>query len=203
MWGPACFRGGTSSTWATQAESLPDGAMLSIGGNVRPDDGCGQGGRKSHRKMHTEEQFKWLQEIHDLLADSRKTYNAIAHRVDDPQVKELLLRISSERANMESEVAQDLVQHDPTQKPGNGTVAGTVQRVMLTFRDILNDTNEVNVLVECERQDSALLGRYTEVLNTMDLNEASRATLARQYAELEQDLHQVIATREAMEDVEH
>lgn len=174
-----------------------------MGRSLRPDDGCGKGDRKSYWKMHTEEQYKWLQEIHDLLADSRKTYNAISHRVDDAHVKELLLRISSKRANMESEVAQDLVQHDPTEKLGNGTVAGTVQRVLLTFRDILNDTNEVNVLVECERQDSELLGRYTQVLNSMDLNEASRATLARQYAELEQDLHQVITTREAMEDVEH
>ena len=153
--------------------------------------------------MHTEEQFKWLQEIHDLLADSRKNYNAIAQRVDDTQVKELLLRISSDRANMQNELAQDLVQHDPHNMPGDGTVGGTLHRVMLTFRDILNNTSEVNVLVECQRQDSELLGRYTEVLDSTDLNEASRATLARQYSEVQQHLEQVIRTREAMEAVEH
>ena len=155
------------------------------------------------QKMHTEEQFKSIQEIHDLLIDSCKNYKATSQRVDDDRVKALLLQISSERTSMASELAQDLIQHDPHDKPSNGTVGGSIHRILLTFRDILNNTNEVNILVECERQDSELLGRYGEVLNTIDLIEASRATLTRQYSEVEKSLHQVTATREAMEAVEH
>ena len=149
--------------------------------------------------MHTEEQFRSIQELHDLLADSRKNYKAIAHRVEDERVKQMLLRISSERAALETELAQDLVQHDPYDKPDNGTARGTIHRAMLTFRDILNNTDEVNELAECERQDSELLDRYTAVLNSMYLNEASRGTLAGQCAEVEKDLQHVTQTREGME----
>ena len=153
--------------------------------------------------MHTEEQFKWIKEIHDLLADSRKNYKATAQIVDDDRVKDVLLRISSERATMEAELAQDLIQHDPQDQPANGTLGGSVHRAMLTVRDVLNNTSEVNMLVECERLDSELLGKYTDVLDTMELNEATRATMARQYGELEQHLHHIAETRESLEGVVH
>ena len=153
------------------------------------------------RKMHTEEQFIAIQEIHDLLVDSCKSYKTTSQRVDDDRAKALLLQISSKRKTMASELAQDLMQHDPYDKPRHGTLGGSIHRILLTFRDILNNTNEVNILVECEGQDSELLGRYTKVLDTIDLNEATRGTLSRQYLDIEQTLHQVAASRGSMEAV--
>lgn len=185
-----------------QTEGLPDGMRISGSVSERPDDGC-MLHPNTFCTMHTDEQFRSIQEIHDLLADSRKDYKATAQRVDDQQVKQLLLRISSQRTALESELAQDLVQHDPRAKPGSGTMAGTIHRVALKFRDMLNNTSEVNVLVECERQELDLLRRYQKVLNSIDLNEASRATLARQYAEIERNLHEITETRQALESVEH
>lgn len=154
-------------------------------------------------QMHTEEQYKAVQEIHDLLADSRKNYKAAAHRSGDEHVKQLLLRISEERNVLERELAQDLLEHGPRDPIGDGTLGGTVQRVLLTFRDLINSTSEVNVLVECERQEGDLLGRYTHVLNSVDLNEGTRALLTRQYAELERNMHAITQTRESLEAVEH
>lgn len=153
--------------------------------------------------MHTQEQYNAIQTLHDLLADSRKEYEAASHRVPDERVKDLLHRISVERNALEEELAQDLRQHDPSRKTGNGTLGGAIQRALLIFRDTINSTSEVNVLVEMERQEAELLVKYVEVLGTRDLDEFTRAMLTAQHAQIETNVKRIIGLRRSMEAVEH
>lgn len=153
--------------------------------------------------MHTKKQFDDIGKIHDLLADSRKEYEAASHRVPDVRVKRLLHTISEERHSLEEDLAQDLRQHGPSGKIGDGTLGGTIHRVMLTARDTLNNTSEVNVLVEMERQESDLLGHYNEVLRSQDLDEFTRAALVKQQVEIEGNVHKIHDLRREMEAVEH
>lgn len=153
--------------------------------------------------MHTKEQYQAIHTIHDLLADSRKEYGAASQRVPDERVKDLLHRISEERMSLEDELAQDLRQHDPRHSPGEGTLGGAVHRALLIFRDTINNTSEVNVLVEMERQESDLIGYYNKVLRTLDLDDFSRATLTRQHAQIEQNVHKIHDLRRSLEAVEH
>lgn len=152
--------------------------------------------------MHTEEQFTSIQQIRDLLFDGRKQYEAIAQRIDGTDLSELLHQVGATREGMARELALDLVQHDPQDRGEGGTVGGALHRMLMTVRDLINNTSDVNLLVECQRQDEALLSRYAQVLDTVDLNEASRATLARQCAEVEAQVQRIVAAREQMEAVE-
>ena len=150
--------------------------------------------------MHTDEQFASIQEIHDLPPIAGRTIRPLQKRGRSAG-KQLLL---SSVPNVPHLRGIGTGPGNTTRvKPGSGTMAGTIHRVALKFRDMLNNTSEVNVLVECERQELDLLRRYQKVLNTIDLNEASRATLARQYAEIERNLHEITETRQALESVEH
>src|SRR5690606_21826039 len=149
--------------------------------------------------MHTEEQFTSIQQIRDLLFDSGKHYEAIAQRMDSAGLHELLRKMGAARESMAGELALDLVQHDPRDRVEGGTVGGALHRMLMTVRDMVNNTSDVNLLVECQRQDEELLSRYAQVLDTVDLNESSRATLARQCAEVEAQVQRIVEARESIE----
>lgn len=153
--------------------------------------------------MHSKEQYDGIHTIHDLLADSRKEYEAASHRVPDERVKDLLHQISKERTGMEEDLAQNLRQNDPQHKTGDGTLGGALHRAALVFRDSINSTSEVNVLVEMERQESDLLGHYNNVLKTLDLDDFSCATLTRQHTEIEKNVGRIHDLRRSLETVEH
>ena len=153
--------------------------------------------------MHSEEQLAAISSIHDLLADSRKDYEAASKRIPDERVHKLFHQISEDRALMEADLAKDIRHHGSIVLPGKGTVPGAIDRILLGVRDAINSTSEVNVLVECERQESALLGRYDKVLDTHDLNEDTRAVLARQQAQIAMNVAHVRILRKQLESVEH
>jgi|GEM_PF-3221496 len=153
--------------------------------------------------MHAKEQAQGVRAIHDLLTDSRKEYESASHRVAEPRVKDLLHAISRERTGLEEELAQDLRQHDPAIKVSHGTIGGDLHRTLLTVRDAVNSTNEVNVLMEMEHQESDLLGHYDRMLESPELDEFSRATLTRHHAEIEKNLTKVRDLRQQLESVEH
>ena len=153
--------------------------------------------------MHTDDQYTAIKEIHGLLADSRKEFEAGSKRVPDDRVRELLHGISEDRHAWEAELEADLRQRKPKSDPGGGTIGGTLHRVLLGARDAVNSTSEVNVLAECERDESDLLGRYNSVLDSADLHETTRATMARQQAEVEKNLDRIIQLRVQLESVIH
>lgn len=152
--------------------------------------------------MHAKEQSQAVHVIHDLLANSRKEYESASHRVPESHVKQLLHGISQERVVLENELAQDLRQHDPASKVGDGTLNGGLHRTILALRDAVNSTSEVNVLMEMERQEEDLLGHYNNVLQSRDLDEFSRATLTRHHAEIERNVAKVHDLRQQLESVD-
>lgn len=93
------------------------------------------------------------------------------------------------------------MQHGSSAAP-SGTAHGALHRVVQAFRDAVNDTSDVNVMVECEKQERVLINHYIEVLNSADLNEATRAVLARQLREVEANVRKVREARNAQEGVE-
>lgn len=151
--------------------------------------------------MHTKEQVKAVHEIHGLLEDSRREYVATAGRVRNTGTRELLLKMAGERMELEGELERDLAQHGSGAAPV-GTAHGALHRVVQAFRDAVNDTSDVNVMVECEKQERVLVNHYIDVLNGADLNEATRAVLARQLREVEANVRKVREARNAQEGVE-
>jgi uncharacterized protein (TIGR02284 family) len=173
-------------------------AVFSTTRHERPNAWLGKG--KSDRSMETSKHHSAIQGLHDLLADSRKGYAEAARRLDDPQAAGLLRNISDKRQGMEDELATLLRRDDPDAKPGNGTIAGTMHRAWMEVRDALSATEHVDVLAECERGESFLLGRYDDVLGEAGLGENSRATLAGQRAEVEDNVSKVRLLRKTLED---
>lgn len=148
--------------------------------------------------MHTVEQYNAIHLIRELLADSRSSYQATANRLEDACAQALLRTIAEEREAMVSELGRDLVQHEPWSRKARGNCGGTMQRAVLDFRDLLIHARGNNVLLCCQRQDTELCARLTAVLDSADLTEGTRATLARQCNQVERDGRRMEAVRNSL-----
>jgi uncharacterized protein (TIGR02284 family) len=153
--------------------------------------------------MDTKNDKTELHNIHDLLVDSRKGYAEAAARAEDDRVKALLMAFSDERIALESEVDAELRQQDPeAEHHEGGTLKGDLHRTWMDLRDALSNTENANVLSECERGEGFLLMRYDEVLKKDDLLPATRALATSQRAKVQGNVDRIKELRKRFEKIE-
>jgi uncharacterized protein (TIGR02284 family) len=153
--------------------------------------------------MELKEDMTQLNNIHDLLIDSQKGYAEAAHKVEDPQVKDLLTHLSAGRERLIAEVEELRHRADPQAKDRTGgTLKGDLHRAWMAIRDALSSTENANILSECERGEEFLLMRYDEVLEKKEAPETF-ALATRQRAEVQGNLDRIKELRRIFENVEH
>lgn len=153
--------------------------------------------------METRNDKNELENIHDLLVDSRKGYTEASQRVEDPQVKELLRSFAQERAGLESEVHAELRRQDPECIPSEGgTLKGDLHRAWMDIRDSLSTTENANVLAECERGEGYLLMRYDEVLKKDNLLGSTRVLANSQRTHVQKNIERIKELRRRFEKIE-
>lgn len=151
--------------------------------------------------MRRNDPIKAVREIRNLLADGRRNYLAMAHRVNDEKARTLLKEIGNGHDLLEHELERSTGGLGVTNKAPKATVYGTMERIWLTVRDVVNNTDELTVLADCEYQERSLMNRYVELLGSMSLDERIRAILMRQYGELEENVFRVRSIRAGMENL--
>ncbi|MEO8588658.1 MAG: PA2169 family four-helix-bundle protein [Flavobacteriales bacterium] len=115
--------------------------------------------------MELTDDMTQLNNIHDLLEDSRLGYMEAAERVEDEAVRDLLGMLSTGRVKLQEEVEALRRKADPEAPPREGgTLKGDLHRTWMDLRDALSKSDNANVLKECERGEGFLLMRYDEVL---------------------------------------
>ena len=127
---------------------------------------------------------RYLSEVCELLIDSKLGYGDAAHRAKAPRVKNLLANIGGSRLGMIATVANTIERSGRTFK-------GTLHRVWMAVRDILSSTADVNMLSECERGESYLIGKYDQLLSLPELTGDLRTLLSRQRADLMSNLMEI------------
>ncbi len=144
-----------------------------------------------------------LENIHDLLVDSRKGYMEAADRVEDNGVKSLLMAFAQEREALESAVDAELRKLDPeAEHRDGGTIKGDMHRAWMDLRDALSKSHNTNMLAECERGEGYLLMRYDEVLKKDDLQSGTRMLAANQRAEVQGNVERIKQLRKTFEKIE-
>ena len=133
---------------------------------------------------------RYLSEVCELLIDSKLGYGDAAGRADSPRLKNLMANIGDSRLRMIATVA-NAIERTGRYVPQGGTFKGTLHRVWMALRDILSSTDDVNMLSECERGESYLIGKYDQSLNLPELPEDLRLLLSRQRAELIANLMEI------------
>lgn len=132
-----------------------------------------------------------LNNLRDLLEDSRQGYMKAAERVEDPQVKSMLVSLSTNRLKLIQEVEDLCVQADPEAKSRDGgTLKGDLHRAWMDLRDSLSKSDNANVLHECERGEEYLIGRYEDV-DSKDVHPSTYTLCQRQRTEVQGNLKRI------------
>lgn len=167
----------------------------------RLDGSSNNGERTEH--METKNDKTELNNIHDLLVDSRKGYMEAAERAEEQQVKELLASFAQERVALEREVDDELRKQGPeSERHEGGTIKGGLHRAWMDIRDSISSSDNANVLSECERGEEFLLMRYEEVLKKEDLQTGTRALANEQRFHVKKNLDRIKVLRQQFDKVE-
>jgi uncharacterized protein (TIGR02284 family) len=145
---------------------------------------------------------KALNNLVELLIDSRKGYQEAAERVEAPHLKQLLTKLSTERAPLISEVESQLRMVGEDDMPKDGTVKGDLHRAWIDIRDSLSGSENANVLDECERGEKYLLERYDDIIKDEDVSPQVKTMLNTQRTKVQSNINEVQAlhaTHEASE----
>lgn len=152
--------------------------------------------------MELRDDMTQLNNMLDLLEDSRKGYHEAAQRAEDPSIKTLLDELGASRTNLI--MAVDGLRRKADPEGGwrdAGTVKGDLHRLWMDIRDALSSTENVNVLAECERGEGFLLMRYDEVLQK-EVAPETFALLQEQRSVVQANLERIKQLRKEREHVE-
>ena len=133
---------------------------------------------------------RYLRDICELLIDSRLGYGDAAGRANDPRLHDLLAGIGETRLAMIANVS-NRIGHMGAPVPHNGTFKGTIHRAWMAIRDLLSNTHDVNMIAECHRGESYLIGKYDAALRDGALPEDVRTLLSGQRVELMANLMEI------------
>jgi len=153
--------------------------------------------------MDLKKDLNQLDNLRDLLEDSREGYLKAAERVEDPQVKSMLVAVSTNRLKLVKEVDDLRLKADPESKTGDdgGTIKGNLHRAWMTLRDSLSKSDNANVLHECERGEEYLIGRYEDV-DSKDVHPSTFTLFQQQRAEVQGNLTRIQALARTFDKVE-
>lgn len=153
--------------------------------------------------MELKKDLNNLDSLRDLLEDSREGYLKAAERVEDPQVKSMLVSVSTNRLKLVKEVDDLRLKADPESKTGGdgGTIKGTLHRAWIDLRDALSKSDNANVLHECERGEEYLIDHY-ENMDSKDVHPSTFALYQQQLSEVQGNLTKIKALARTFDQVE-
>lgn len=153
--------------------------------------------------MELKNDLTQLNNIHDLLEDSRKGYLEAADIADNRTVKDMLVTLGTSRAKLIGDVVALARKADPNKSMRDGgTLKGDLHRAWMDIREALGTRDTTAMLNECERGEQFLLDRYDAVLEK-DVAPETFALATAQRAVIQKNLDHVKTVRKTLEKIEH
>lgn len=119
---------------------------------------------------------RYLKDICELLIDSKLGYSETSKRTDDPRLMDLLNSISHDRIGKISTLSNKLEDRG-VKPPRSGTFKGTLHRVWIAMRDVILNTDDVNMVSECLKGEAYLVGRVDEALKHEEVDQEVKGLL--------------------------
>lgn len=133
---------------------------------------------------------RYLKDISELLIDSKLGYGDTSRRTDDPRLTDLLTGIGQGRIDKIATVS-GLLEDRGIRPPLSGTFKGMLHRVWIAIRDVVAHTDDVNMISECLRGESYLIGRVDAALRDEGVTEEVKEVLRVQREELMDNLERI------------
>src|SRR5690606_18086852 len=142
---------------------------------------------------------RYLKDICELYIDSKLGYSDTAKRADDPRLQDVLADIGESRAGTIALLSATL-EDSGVAPPRSGTFKGTLHRLWIASRDILSNTDDVNMVSECLRGESFLIGRVDEALKDAAVQADLKSMLTRERAKLMDNVDRIRSVDLAISD---
>ncbi len=104
-----------------------------------------------------------LDDLLECSRDGEYGFRTSAERVDDPQLKQILMRHASECAAAASELEREIRAHGGEPSSG-GTMTGAMHRGWVSVKSALSTDDDKAVLNEVERGEDSAVARYRKAL---------------------------------------
>ena len=132
-----------------------------------------------------------LQELSAALTDSQRAFADAVDHVEDPALKERLMRCGNRRAPLIEELANELARmHEDV--PMDGTFKAEVQRAWNSITGSFTNNGAIGVLKECARHERELMEMYDRAIAAPELPSHVRETLQQHRAMLSEGSNELI-----------
>ncbi|WP_425147616.1 PA2169 family four-helix-bundle protein [Deinococcus sp.] len=135
-----------------------------------------------------------LRKLSGTLRDGEKGFADAAEHATAPDLKSMFSELSSQRAQMASQIEPVVTQYGESPREG-GSVGAALHRTWLNVRDAVTGRGDYEVVAEAERGEDVAKGNYEEVLKE-ELPADVRSMVEGQYA-------QVKASHDKVRDLKH
>jgi uncharacterized protein (TIGR02284 family) len=134
-----------------------------------------------------------LEDLHELVADSRKGFLEAGNKVHDHQIAGFLMKLSDERQQMQTALALEIRRLAPDDaNVKDGTLKGDLHRAWIDIREALAKAEEASILQECARGERYLLERYTTVIEEKKMPAETQRLLLGQRERIQLSLSTVV-----------
>ncbi|WP_460517443.1 ferritin-like domain-containing protein [Cyclobacterium sediminis] len=117
------------------------------------------------------EDNKLIHQIGEILEknkDAEKGYNTAAENAEDPELKEIFLKRSNERRDFNLRLKRE-VDSNYGELSNNGTYKGAIERTWMDAKSFVAGKNDLFLLENIIRGESAALDEYEELLKAEHL----------------------------------
>lgn len=141
-----------------------------------------------------------LRGMTSLMHDSALGYHVAGHHVESIELRHFLQELSTSRAGEVGKYILLLSGNDIRHRLG-GSLFGSLHRGWIAARGVLFSTDDANVLSECQRGESYLIGRMDDVIKEVPMTTALRSGLQERREHLMEDLMALRAMDQRISDV--
>ncbi len=135
-----------------------------------------------------------LDDLLECSRDGEYGFRTSAERADNPELKQILMRHSTECASAAAELEREIRAHGGEPSDG-GTVSGALHRGWVSVKAAMSVDDDKAVLNECERGEDAAVARYRKALKAA-LPANVRALVERQAQGVQRNHDEIKALRD-------
>jgi uncharacterized protein (TIGR02284 family) len=135
----------------------------------------------------------------ETLKDGQEGFRQASEGVENSELKSLFSKYSLQRSKFAGELQNEVITLGENNPENTSSAAGAVHRAWINLKSAITSGDDHAVLAECERGEDSAVKEYKKALDEESLSLPVRATISRQYMEVQSAHDRIRELRDAAE----
>lgn len=114
--------------------------------------------------METKKVIEDLKGLVNILNDGKEGYLSASEATDSVELRDLFLRLSSQRVGYANELKNHIILHGGTSENEDGGILGVLHRTWIDIKEALSSKENEAILSAIETGEQAAIAKYDKVL---------------------------------------